>query len=84
MSKMDNSYAISHKLCAVTMNSDQTQQIPKPTVVTICLTDGHEECTGTYVDTTNSFKIQCKRVCHVNGSIKSEMAEKVVEMMSSL
>src|ERR687898_3154608 len=66
-----NSYvSASHKLYAMSANSHQIQQIPKPTVVTMCLTDGHEECTGTYVDTTNSFKIQCKCRCHANGSIK--------------
>jgi hypothetical protein len=77
--KMNNS-SISHKLCATTtMNSHQIQKISKPTVVTICLTDGHEECTGTYVDTTCSFKIQCKCACHVNGSIKSDFDKKMAE-----
>ncbi len=41
-----------------------------PVTITTCLTNSHEECTGTYVDTTASFKIQCKCGCHVNRSIK--------------
>jgi hypothetical protein len=55
----------SHKLYVIPANSDQVKQILKPTVVTICLTDMHEECTGNYVDTTNSFRIQCKCSCHL-------------------
>jgi hypothetical protein len=63
---MNNYISANQKLCAISVSSHQKQQIPKPTVVTMCLTDGHEECTGTYVDATNSFKIHCKCKCHVN------------------
>ena len=51
-------------------NSGQIKQKLKPTVVTICLTNIHEECTGTYVDTTNNFKIQCRCECHTNSNRK--------------
>jgi hypothetical protein len=49
--------------------SDQIKQIRKPTIVTICLTNMHEECTGKYVDTTNSFRVQCKCRCHLSRRI---------------
>jgi hypothetical protein len=58
-----------HKLYAMPANSRQIKQILKPTVVTLCLTNMHEECTGSYVDTTNSFRIQCKCRCHLSWRI---------------
>jgi hypothetical protein len=76
---MNSHVSISHKLRAITANPDGICQIPKPSVVTICLTNRHEECTGAYVATTNSFKIQCKCACHVNGSIKSDFDKKMAE-----
>lgn len=59
-----------HKLYVSLTNSYGIQQVPKPTMVTVCLTDLHEECTGTYVDTTNNFKIQCRCECHTNSNRK--------------
>jgi hypothetical protein len=53
--------------------SDQIKQIQKPTIVTICLTNTHEECTGNYVDTTYSFRIQCKCRCHLSRRINWEL-----------
>ena len=41
-----------------------------PIAVTTCLTNVHDECTGTYVDTTNNFKIQCSCGCHTDRNRK--------------
>jgi hypothetical protein len=65
--------SVSHKLYAIPVNSDQVKQIVKPTVVTICLTNTHEECTGNYVDKTNSFRIRCKCRCHLGRRINWEL-----------
>jgi hypothetical protein len=76
---MSSHVSASHRLRAMSAKSHQIQDISKPTVVTICLTNRHEECTGAYADTTNSFKIQCKCACHVNRSIKSDLDKKMAE-----
>jgi hypothetical protein len=70
---MNSHVSASHKVYAMPANSDQIKQILKPTIVTICLTNMHEECTGNYVDTTNSFRIQCKCKCHLSRRINWEL-----------
>ena len=50
----------------------QGQQLMLPVVVTVCLAP-HEQCTGEYIDTTHSFRLQCYCECHLNKMISNKV-----------
>jgi predicted CopG family antitoxin len=45
-------------------------KVIKSSCVTICLTNSHDECTGSYESGSGEFKIECHCSCHYNSGMR--------------